>query len=173
MKKAFTLIEMLLIITTIPVFMLVTSRLFNSLMRETPRVWNDIQQNTTMLNMLSHIQSDIDNAQNIPQSYREFTATEKLLLIEQEDLLIGYEFEDGQITRRILNDTQTNHESHAVHGTEQENKWQIPDAKIQWNVHTKDGNGYCLEITNYIESQDYSRTEKKMMNSHLYFIGAM
>jgi hypothetical protein len=134
-----------------------------------------------MLNMLSQLQSDIDNAQNIPQSYGEFTATEKLLLIEQKDALIGYEFEDGQITRRILNDSQTNHEprwvhdheSNAVHGTEQERKWQIHDANIQWNVHRKDGNGYCLEITNYIESHDYSRTEKKMMNSHLYFIGAM
>ncbi len=165
MKKAFTLIEMLLIIATIPVFMLVTSRLLNSLLRETPRIWNNIQQNTTMLNMLSQMRSDIDNAQNIPQSYGEFTATDKLLLIEQKDLLIGYEFEDEQIIRRILNDTQINNEH--------ERKWQIPDAKIQWNVLTKDGNGYCLEITNYIESHDYSRTDKKMMNSHLYFIGAM
>ncbi len=165
MKKAFTLIEVLLIIATLPVFMLVANRLLYSMLRDTPRIWNNIQQNTTMLDMLSQLQNDIDIAQNLPQTYGEFSSNEKLLLIKQYDALIGYEFNDGQITRRILNDMQTN--------TEQERKWQIHDANIQWNVHTKDGNGYCLEITNFIEFQESGRTEKKMMNSHLYFIGAM
>ncbi|MBN2591704.1 MAG: type II secretion system protein [Sedimentisphaerales bacterium] len=165
MKKAFTLIEVLLIIGTLPIFMLVISHLFSTMMKETPRIWNNVQQNTTMLNMLSQLQSDIDKSQNLPQTHGDFTSNEKLLLIKQEDTLIGYEFDNGQVTRRILNDTQSN--------SDIERKWQIPDANIKWNVHTDNGNGYCLEITNYIEYKKYGRNEEKMMNSHLYFIGAM
>ena len=165
MKKAFTLIEVLLIIGTLPIIMLIMSRLFNTLLKESPRIWDNIQQNTTMLNMLSQLQSDIDKAQNLPEKYEEFISNDNLLLIEQEDTLVGYEFNEGEITRQILNNTQTD--------TEQQKQWKMPDAKIKWTVHKKNGNGYCLEITNYIESVNDGRTEKKMANSHLYFTGAM
>jgi len=165
MKKAFTLVEMLIIITIIPVFMLIMSRLFYTLMRETPRIWDNIQQNTTTLDMLSQLQNDIDNAQNLPQSYGEFRSNENLLLIEQNDTLIGYEIEEGKITRRILNETQTN--------PEQERIWKIPDVKIRWNVHSKNNNGYCLELINYIEKSEEGKITQKMENAHLYFIGAM
>lgn len=165
MKKAFTLIEVLFIIGTIPIFMLVSSHLFNSVLRETPRIWKNVQQNTTISNMLSQLESDIDNAQNLPQTYGEFTSDANMLLIEQEKTLISYEFNNQQIIRRILNGSQSN--------SEQERKWVIPDGIIQWNVHEKDGKGYSLEITNYIENMQSGRKEEKLTNSHIYFIGAM
>ena len=115
--------------------------------------------------MLSQLQSDIDNAQNLPETYGEFVSDVNMLLIEQDDNLVGYEFNDGKITRRILDNTQTN--------TEQQRQWIIPNANITWNVHSKNGNGYCLEITNSIKSYSHGRNQKKMMNSHLYFTGAM
>lgn len=165
MKKAFTLIEVLILIAVIPVFMLIMSRLFNILMQETPRIWKNIHQNTTTLNMLSQLQDDIDNARSLPQSYGEFTSSDKLLLIEQREELIGYEFDAGQITRRILNDAKSE--------SGRERTWKLPDVNINWKVLTKNGNGYCLEITNDIEYKTYGKSESKMMNSHLYFIGAL
>ena len=165
MKKAFTLVEMIIILAMVPVFMLIMSRLFYTLMRETPRLWDNVQQNTTTLDMLSQLQIDIDNAQNLPQSSGGFSSNENLLLIEQDDTLIGYELEDGKATRRILSGPQSN--------TEQERIWEIPSVKIKWNVHSKDNNGYCLELTNYIEKSEEGKITKKMENSHLYFIGAM
>lgn len=165
MRKAFTLVEMLLVIATIPVFMIVMSRLFNTLLRETPRIWNSVQQNTTMLDMLSQLQSDIDRAKDLPQSKGDFTSDDKILLIEHEDSLIGYELDNEQVIRRILSSTNGN--------AGEERTWKMPDAKIGWNIHRKDGKGYCLEIVNYIEYKSSGRLEKKMPNSHLYFTGAM
>lgn len=139
--------------------------LFNSLLTEVPRLWDNVQQNATMLNMLSQMQQDIDKAIALPQSQGQFVSNSQLLLIEQKDALIGYEIVNEQVVRRILNITQTD--------TAEPRIWLLPDAKIQWIVLKNNGNAYAVEVRNHIEYQKGRRLENKMANSHLYFIGAL
>ena len=149
MRKGFTLVEVLLIIATVPLFMVLMSRLFSTLLLETPRIWKNVQQNTTMLNMLSQMQQDIDNATELPQSKGGFSSDDKLLLIRQEDRLIGYEIADERISRRILSDNQTE--------PSEPRAWLIPDAKIEWNILRTNDIGHCLEVHSHIGSQYENR----------------
>ncbi len=165
MNKGSMLIETLVIILIIPLLMITLAKMFNTMMTETPRLWKDVQQNTTMLNMLSQMQNDIDKAKDFPKSQGEFTSNNMLLLIEQADALIGYEIDNKQIIRKVLSGTKSNNT--------EPRKWLIPDAKIEWSVLRKDGNGYAVEVHNYIEYSKGKRIENKMANSHLYFIGAL
>jgi hypothetical protein len=163
MRKAFSLSELLIVIATVPIFMFVMSRLFFTLMKDTPRIWKNVQQSSTLNNMLSQIQSDIDKATDLPQSHGDLITGDTLILIQQEDKLICYELDNQKATRKFLSETNTT----------EPRIWLIPDVKIEWNILRKNGKGYCLELQNYIGYKTSSRYEKKYPNSHLYFIGAM
>ena len=121
MRKAFTLTELLVIIATVPIFMFVMSRLFFVLINDTPRIWKNVQQNAILINMFKQIQSDIDKATDLPGSYGDLIAGDKMILIEQEDKLICYELDDKKVIRRIIDDAQTK--------TSEQRVWLIPDVK--------------------------------------------
>lgn len=165
MKKGSMLVETLVVIMITPLLMIFLSRLFFTLLTETPRLWDDVQQNTTMLNMFSRMQSDIDKATDFPLSQGELMSSEKLLLIKQADALIGYELDGKHVVRKIISGTQIN--------VSEPVKWLLPDAKIEWKVHRKNDKGYAVEIRNRIEYEKGRRTENKMANSHLFFAGAL
>ena len=150
---------------TVPLLMVLTSRLFSTLISQTPRIWDNTQQNSTMLNMLRQMQKDIDIASDFPESKDNFTSSDKLLLIEQPDALIGYELDNKQILRRVLGSDKT--------VTNVPKIWSIPDVKIKWKVLRKNGKGYCLELQNYTENKMSNGLEDQMPNSHLFFIGAL
>lgn len=165
MRKGFTLVEVLIMIMTIPVLMFVLSGLFNTLISDAPRSWKEVQQNTTVLNALDQIHQDIDKAVELPESYEEYNSNNELLLIKQTDSIIVYQFENGSLTRRQLNIQQDTPQKERI--------WLFPKAKIQWKVLRKNNKGYAVEIHNYIESKRAGRLENKMENSHLYFIGVL
>ena len=145
--------------------MVFISRFFRTMISQTPRIWNNVQQNTTMINMLRQMQEDVDKATDFPESKDGFAASNTLLLIEQPGFLIGYEFDNEQIIRHVLSSNQT--------VTNDKRVWVIPDAKIEWKVLRKNGKGYCLELQNRIEYKKSNGLENEMPNSHLFFIGAM
>jgi hypothetical protein len=163
MRKGFSLVELLVILATVPIFMFVMSRLLFTLLNETPRIWKNVQQSSTLNNMLWQLQNDIDKATDLPQSHGDFITGDTLILIQQEDELICYEIDNQKATRRILSETNT----------AEPRTWLIPDVKIEWNILKKNGKGYCLELQNYIGYKISGRDEKKYPNSHLYFVGAM
>lgn len=165
MRKGFTLIEVLLMIMTIPVLFFVLSGLFNTLLTDVPRSWREVQQNTIVLNALDQMHQDIDEAIELPESYEDYTSNSELLLIKKMDSLIVYQFEEGSLTRRQINIQLTT--------PAEERLWLFPDAKIQWQVLRKNNKGYAVEIQNYIESMRTGRVENKLENSHLYFIGVL
>ena len=165
MKKGSMLIETLVIIMIIPVIMMLLAKLYSTLLTESPRLWKNVQQNATMLNMLSQMQRDIDKAEDFPQSDGKFISNDTVLLIKQANTLIGYELGNGQIKRKVLSDIQSDNNEPRI--------WQIPDAKVEWKVLRKGGSGYAVEIKNSIENQKGKRIEHKLANSHLYFTGAL
>ena len=165
MRKGFTLIELLILIVTIPILMIFIDKFFATMVTQTPRIWNNTQQNTTMLNMLWQMQGDIDKATDFPESKGDFISSDKQLLIEQPGSLIGYEFDNQQIVRKILTGSNET--------TNQQRTWMIPDAKIEWKVLRKNGKGYCMEFRNRIVYTKSNGLENQMPNSHLFFIGAL
>jgi prepilin-type N-terminal cleavage/methylation domain-containing protein len=165
MRKGFTLVEVLVVLAVLPFLMIVFGGLFNTLIKDIPRSHRVVQENTSLLSMLDRIQKDIDKAKGLPESFGEYTAGDKLLLIELAEGMICYQLKDDKVLRHKLTDNQ---QSNALEQT----VWSVPHAKVEWQVRRKNGGGYALEVQTHIEHIVQGHLEKKMANSHLYFVGA-
>ncbi len=181
MRKGFTLVELLVVVFVLPFMMLVLDDLFRTLIKDIPRSYQVVQENASLLSMLEHMQKDIDRAKGLPESFGEYTTGDKLLLIELAEGMICYQLKDEKARqRRVLNRTQrcwvrrklTDNQQSAPGGLEQ-TVWSVPHAKVEWQVWRKDGHGYAVEVKTHIEHKIRGEHwEKKMANSHLYFVGA-
>ncbi len=168
MRKGFTLVEMLVVIIVLPFVMLVLDGLFSTLIRDIPRSYRVMQENTSLLSMLEQMQQDIDKAKGLPESFDEYTTSNKLLLIELAEGMICYQLEDDKartVRRSSLASRVTGDESRIT-------VWSVPHAKVEWQVWRKDGGGYAVEVKTHIEHKIQGHWQKKMVNSHLYFVGA-
>ena len=165
MRKGFTLVELLVVIAIIPFVLAAMDGLFSAIISDIPRSYRIAQESTTLVSMLEQFQQDIDEAKGLPDSFAGHTTDDKLLLIELAERMICYQLKDGQVLRRRLTDTQQ--------GSGEETKaWSAPHAKIEWQVWRKDNSGYAVEVKTCIEHNVRGHWEKKMANSHLYFVGA-
>ena len=97
MRKGFTLVELLVVIIVLPFVMLVLDGLFSTLIGDIPRSYRVMQENTSLLSMLEQMQQDIDKAKGLPESFDEYTTSNKLLLIELTEGMICYQLKDGKI----------------------------------------------------------------------------
>ena len=165
MRKGFTLVEIMVVIVILPFVMVLLGGLFRTILSEIPASYRIAQENTTLLNMLELMHQDIDKAKGLPVSFAGQTASDELLLIELPDGVVCYELKDGQVIRARLTGDQPDE-------TQGTRVWSLPHAKIEWQVWTRDGERYALQIQSYVEHKSLGRTERKMANSHLYIIGA-
>ena len=166
MRKGFTLVEVLIVIVVLPFMMLVLDDFFRTLIKDIPRSYRTVQENASLLSMLDQMQKDIDKAKGLPESFNEYTTGDKLFLIELAEGMICYQLKDEKVLRRKLTDNQ---QSNALGQT----VWSVPHAKVEWQVWRKDRDGYAVEVKTHIEHKIRGEHwEKKMANSHLYFVGA-
>jgi hypothetical protein len=117
-----------------------------------------------MLDLARQIQNDIDTAQDLPQSIDGYTADDNLLLIKMAEGSIHYQLKDNTIHRKVFTENQKQI-------PEKARQWLIPEAKIKWRVHRKNGKGYAVEIEHHIEYTLKGHLIKKMANSNMYFVG--
>jgi hypothetical protein len=166
MRRGFALIEILILIVVIPFILVIIDGLFRTLLTDIPWSCRIVQENTTVLNMLEQLHEDIDKAKGLPKSFAGHAASDELLLIELADGVICYQIENGQAARRMLTGARYNN---AV----QERVWSVPNARVKWKVWNRNGEGYAVEARTHIEREIGRRTEKKLANSHVYFLRAL
>lgn len=166
MRKGFTIVEMLTVVIVLPFLLIVIDGLFRTLIKDIPRSHQVVQVNTSLLSILKEMQQDIDKAKGLPETYNEYTTGDKMLLIDLPEGMICYQLKDDKVLKHNLTDNQSNNAL-------EQKKWSVPHAKIQWKVWRKDRSGYAVEVRTHIEAKVKSQWEKKMVNSHLYFVGAL
>ncbi len=164
MRKGFSLIELIVIIAILPFVFIVIDGLIATMFSDIPRSVKTIQDNSILLDMTDQLQEDIDVAKDLPQSVNGYTASNELLLIKLADSVIYYQIKDGQVLRYGFAENQQKI-------PEQTRLWSMPDTKIKWHVHRKNGKGYAVEIENHTEYVYKGHLIKKMANSHIYFVG--
>jgi hypothetical protein len=115
--------------------------------------------------MLKQMHTDIDTARQLPESFAGVTADDKLLLIESAAGCICYQFKDGKVLRRRLSSTEQG-------SGEDTTVWLVPHAEVEWQAWRENSKGYAVEVKTHIRHKVQGRWQKKMANSHLYFVGA-
>ena len=166
MRKGFTITEVLIAVIVLPFMIIVLDGLFKTLIKDIPRSYKVVQVNTSLLSMLKEIQQDIDKAKGLPKSYKEYAAGDKILLIDLPEGMICYQIKDDRVYRLNLTENQ---KSNAV----ATKYWSVPHVIVKWKVWRKDMSGYAVEVQTHIEHNVHGHLEKKMANSHLYFVGAL
>jgi len=167
MRKGFTLVEMLAVIMTLPFLMLILDGLFKTLIKDIPRSYQVVQANTSLISMLKEMQQDIDNANGLPKTYNEYTSGDNILLIDSSEGMISYQLKDDKVLKYNLTDNQPNN-------AEEQKVWSVPNAKVRWKVWRNNISGYAVEVRTHIEHKIRGKhLQKKMANSHLYFVGAL
>jgi len=164
MRKAFTLVEAIVLMIVIAFVSVTLAGLFTTILKDIPRSYRVVQTNTSLLNMLGRLRKDIDAAKGLSESLGEQAADGKLLVITLTDGLVYYRLKDNEVLRRKQGDSEKGREDKTV--------WAVPKAKIEWRVWQKNGNGYAVEVRTHVEHKIRGSVEKKMANSHLYFVGA-
>ncbi|UCG55775.1 MAG: prepilin-type N-terminal cleavage/methylation domain-containing protein [Phycisphaerales bacterium] len=165
MRKGFTLVELLVVVLVLPAAALVLDRFFTTLMRDIPRSTRVIQENTTLLNMLNQMCADVGQAKRLPESYGGRASNDRMLLIETTDGVICYRLDEGRARRYKVTDAQGQDGDEA-------RVWSLPNSEIVWQVWKKAGAGYAVEVKTHIKQKLRKGLQKKMINSHLYFVGA-
>jgi len=166
MRKGFTLTEVLIAVIVLPFMILILDGLFKTLIKDIPRSYKVVQVNTSLISMLKEMQQDIDKAKGLPDKYNEYISNDKMLLIDLPEDTICYQLKDDKVFRCNLTEKQKKN-------TAETKYWSIPHAKVQWKVWRKDINGHAVEIQTHIEHEVQGHLEKKMVNSHLYFVGSL
>ena len=99
MRKAFTLVEVLAVVTVLPFILVAVSGVYATFIRDIPRTTRVLQENTTVLNLLGQMRRDVDAAVGLPEQFEGQRRGERTLLIEQPGRVICYQIEDGQVVR--------------------------------------------------------------------------
>jgi prepilin-type N-terminal cleavage/methylation domain-containing protein len=164
MRNGFTLIEMLAVTIVVTFAFFGFNVIFRDAVIGVPRATRVVQENTTLLNMTSRMQRDIERAKGLPESSAGQVASDKLLLLELADGTICYQLEEGGVLRRKLIKAE-------IDVADQDETWLLPNSEIEWRIWRKDGVGYAVEVKTHIRYKLREKIEKKMANSHLYFAG--
>jgi prepilin-type N-terminal cleavage/methylation domain-containing protein len=164
MRKGFTLVELLAVLIVLPAAALVLDRFFTTLMRDIPRSTRVIQENTTLLDMLDQMRADVGQAKQLPRSYAGHTSNDQTLLIETTDGVICYRLDGGRARRYKLTDSQERDAADT-------RVWSLPNSQVFWRVWRNAEAGYAVEVNSHIRQKLRRKWQKKMINSHLYYVG--
>jgi hypothetical protein len=115
--------------------------------------------------MLKQMRRDIDAAEDLPESFAGRSSNNEVLLIRCTHTCICYQLKDGKVLRGRL--TETGREI-----GEDKVAWSVPKARVEWRVWRKNSTGYAVEVRTHIKHNYRGCQQRKMANSHLYFVRA-
>lgn len=177
MRKAFTLVELLVVVTVLPFILVAVSGVYATFIRDIPRTTRVVQENTTVLNLLGQMRRDVDAAVGLPEQFEGRRAGERTLLIEQPGRVICYQIEDGRIVRTPFVVTPSGVSSNALAGTlpaslpaDEQRLWRVPDAVIAWRLWQREGKAYAVEIHSHVKQRVQGFLREKLANTQVFFI---
>lgn len=160
-RRAFSLVEMLVVVATLPLFMVMVSRVFMVLGRDVPRSSQLVLEQSSVLSVLDQVRQDVDQARTLPRSYGDRPGDEATLLIQRSDCVVVYQVEGGKVTRTLL----------GLSGDPPEpaREWSIPNASIHWSLWGQGTTASAVEVHTHMLLKLRARNQPRLANTHLFF----
>ena len=163
MRKGYTLLEVIFMLFVLATALVVFAPLSKVLINDIPRSFRASQVNTMLLDMLEYMRKDIDDSGQVLESFGEYASNENILILEKSDGVIGYELKDDEIHRLVLAGEKKVKGPNAF-------VWTVPHSGISWKIWKRNDTAYAVEIKTYIIIEQGRRLDKRMENSHLFFL---
>ncbi len=163
MARAFTLMEVLMVVIITPILMVSLSGLFRSFLHDVPRTIRLAEQNSVVLIMLDQLGRDMDDAVGLPEQVGDTRADGSILLIRQEDAVLCYRFEEGRTRRTILSGRGTPSPT-------EERVWQARDAVVEWQPWMQEGRGCGVEVHSHLKQQVAGELRRKFRGSYVFYV---
>ena len=164
MRKGYLLVEILVVLAVIAMVGGIFDRFLTTFAFDLPRDSRFIQENITLCNAVSHIQTDVASAQTLSQVGVDSNEP-NTLLVKLPNGMVSYRFSDGRILRSFTKGTTGITAGDMV--------WLVPHGLIEWQVWSKGTAGYAVEVRTCIDGKNFGQIRKKMANSNLFFAGAL
>ena len=163
MRKGFSLIEILIVIMTLPVVMLVVDRVFREMAVDIPRGVSIVSEHGRLLGVIESLHDDIDQATAL--SLEDPTQIEGTppLLIEQPGRQVRYTLLEEGIRRAASGDTLDPN-------VPAERDWLLPKANIAWHLWGQDDGIVALRVDTSVTHGRHNK--RKFQNTHLFFVGS-
>jgi len=158
-RKAFSLIEMLVVIMVLPFATIALSRVFATFIRDVPRMTKVVERNTTVLDMVRQLREDMDRAVALPDTFETYQSDDRSLLIELPNAMIYYRIQQGGMARTVWGDEEPT-----------ERTWSFPEAVVAWSRWEQDERPYAVEIRTLVRQRIGTKLKDKMVNSHVLFV---
>lgn len=162
-RRAFTLVEMLVVITVLPFAAIAFSGLFATSVRDVPRMTRIVQENTSVLDLVRHIRDDIDAAVGLPDALDEVRSDDRTLLIALPEGVICYRLDEAGVTRMRLDPAEP----------QTEGVWRFRDAVITWRRWQQRDSAGAVELRTHLQERISGKTRERLPNSYVYFVGAL
>ncbi len=163
MRKGFSLIELLIVIMTVPVVMLVVDRVFREMAVDIPRGVALVSQHGRLLGVVESLHDDIDRATALSLEDSPQTEGAPVLLIEQAGRQIRYALLEEGIRRAASGDILDPN-------VPAEREWLLPKANIAWYLWERDDAVMALRVDTSMTHGRHNK--KKFQNTNLFFIGS-
>jgi prepilin-type N-terminal cleavage/methylation domain-containing protein len=166
MARAFTLIEMLAVVTIAPLLMVLVSGFFRSFLRDIPQTAHMVDQSSIVLDLFDQLRRDTDLAVALPQQVGDKRADDSTLLIEQSEAVVCYRFDEGRITRVFLDK-----QGGSVPGGDR--IWQARDAVLEWRAWMRKGSACAVELHSYLKQEVAGQLRRRFASSNVFFVGGL
>ncbi|MCK5171787.1 MAG: hypothetical protein KAR47_00235, partial [Planctomycetes bacterium] len=127
MKRAYAIMEMLVVCSLITVVLAIHARSFRELAGEMPRMHRDFQSNVSLQDMLRQLRKDVERSTSLSVHSDDREGDHDLLMVELDGTAISYEFTEGQIIRTAI-------DSNTDLPVGEEEIWSAPHALIKWQL---------------------------------------
>jgi prepilin-type N-terminal cleavage/methylation domain-containing protein len=162
MRKGFTLVEMLIVIMTLPLVAMAADRLFRELVIDAPRSLDVVSQNDSVVRMLIRLQEDVGRATQVLPSYEGHVSNEQLLLLRIGDQVIGYKKNEDRIERHELSSPDEIDRIAYL--------CVAPQATIDWSLWPSEDSPSAVKVHTSIQHR--RSLKQKLAGNYLFFVGA-
>lgn len=164
-RGGWTLLEVLMAVALLGVLVGLTGPAFRALISDVPRAREVVEANCAVRRMLDRLRADVATARSLPAEAGKWKAGPKRILIDTPGGLVCYELDGKTVTRRVGAPADPDEEPGEI-------VWRTPRARIGWRLRRAGGRLVGIEVHTAIEHQTSAGTQRKLANSHVFFLAA-
>jgi prepilin-type N-terminal cleavage/methylation domain-containing protein len=166
MRRAFSLIELLVVLSILPVVLLALAGVMRAFAVDVPKGLAVVNEQTLVLDMMDTIDRDVREAVALPDSAGDRQSDGRTLLIALPTGTVVYERTEGLVSRTIFDRDGRDDPNARI-------QWQAPNAVVDWQRWKQVDAANAVEVHSYIRQVVDGHPQKRLAQTRVYLLNAL